>query len=227
MVEENIRVKDLMNAVKERWLLVTILTLVITICVAFMSYFIIKPKYRASTKLFIGKETQEKNSNYSNNDVQMYQKLLKTYSDIIMTRDLIEESLNDANIDIKPEEALGKLFVTPKTDTQILQITYTSENKEEAKEVLDAVTEKFIKKSTELISNSNVNVIEKAMLPRIPVSPNVKLNIVVAILTGIFLGVGIAIMLELLDNTFKNKEQVKKFLDLPVLGSIPNSENIK
>ena len=40
------------------------------------------------------------------------------------------------------------------------------------------------------------------------------------------IGAGLAILLEFLDNTFKDKEQIEKVLDLPVLGSIPNSEKV-
>ena len=226
MEEENIKVQDIINALKDRWQLIVCITLIATIFSACFSFFIIKPKYSASTKLFIGKESDDKNSNYSNNDVQMYQKLLKTYADVITTRDLVEDAFNKDNIEINPDEALNKLTVTPKTDTQILQISYTSGDKQECKDVVDSVTNKFIEMSSELISNSNVRVIEKATLPKSPVSPNKKLNIAAAFLLGLMIGAGLAILLEFLDNTFKDKEQIEKILDLPVLGSIPNSEKV-
>ena len=127
---------------------------------------------------------------------------------------------------MNPDIALSRLTVTPKTDTQILQISYTSGDKQECKDVVDSVTNKFIEISSELISNSNVRVIEKATLPKSPVSPNKKLNIAVAFLLGLMIGAGLAILLEFLDNTFKDKEQIEKVLDLPVLGSIPNSEKV-
>ena len=46
-------------------------------------------------KVFIGKEnTQGQDQNYNNNDVQMYQKLLKTYAEIIQTNDLVEKAID-------------------------------------------------------------------------------------------------------------------------------------
>lgn len=227
MEEENFKMEDIINALKDRWQFIVCITLVATIFAAVFSYFIIKPKYSAGTKLFIGKETEDSKSNYSNNDVQMYQKLLKTYSDVITTRDLMERALDTAGLDINPDEALSKLTVTPKTDTQILQISYTSIDKQECKDVVDAVADEFVKESSELISNSNVKIIEKVTLPQAPVSPNKKLNMAIALILGLMLGAGISIVLEFLDNTFKDKEQVEKILDLPVLGSIPNTEVVK
>ena len=40
----------------------------------------------------------------------------------------------------------------------------------------------------------------------------------------LWLGVGLALLLEFMDNTFKDKEQTEKILGLPVLGSIPNED---
>ena len=227
MDEESIKIQDIIDALKDRWQIIVSITLVATIVSAFFSFFVIKPKYQASTKLFIGKESESKDSNYSNNDVQMYQKLLKTYADVISTRDLVEDAFNENNIDINPDAALSKLTVTPKTDTQILEISYKSGDKEECKEVVEAIADKFMGISSELISNSNVRIIEKVTLPKSPISPNKKLNIAVAFMLGLMIGAGLAILLEFLDNTFKDKEQVEKILDLPVLGSIPNSEVVK
>lgn len=227
MDEENIKIADILEALKNRWQLIICITLIATIVSAVFSFFIIKPKYQASTKLFIGKESESKDSNYSNNDVQMYQKLLKTYADVISTRDLVEDAFNENSIEINPDVVLNRLVVSPKTDTQILEISYTSGDKEECKEVVEAIADEFISISSDLISNSNVRIIEKATMPKSPVSPNKKINIMIALILGLMIGSGLAIILEFLDNTFKDKEQVEKILDLPVLGSIPNSEIVK
>lgn len=226
--EENFKVEDIVNALRDRWQFIVCITLVATIVAAVLSYFVIKPKYTASTKLFIGKETENvKDASYSNNDVQMYQKLLKTYSDIITTRDLMEKAVDNGELDVTPDEALGGIAVTPKTDTQILEISYTGGDKQVCKDIVEAVSNEFVKESADLITNSNVKVIEKVQLPAAPVSPNKKLNMLIAFILGLMCGSGISIILEFLDNTFKDKDQVEKILDLPVLGSIPNTDVIK
>lgn len=226
--EENFKVEDIVNALKSRWQLIVCITLATTIVAAVLSFFVMKPKYTASTKLFIGKETENsKDAAYSNNDVQMYQKLLKTYSDIIATRDLMENAMDSAQLDISPDYALDGISVNPKTDTQILEISFTGGDKQECKDIVEAVSNEFVKESVELITNSNVKVIERVQLPEAPVSPNKTLNMLVAFILGLVTGSGISIILEFLDNTFKDKDQVEKILDLPVLGSIPNTDLVK
>lgn len=221
MEEQVIRLDELLEALKKRWIMIVVITLLATVASAIFSFFVIKPQYEASTKVFIGKDEGE-NQNYSQNDVMMYQKLMKTYSETIKTKDLVSRSLKGTSIKLEPQEVLNNLTVVSVTDTQILQIKYKSKNPKEAEVVIEEIAEEFVKTSKELVPNGNIKIIEAVELPENPISPNKKMNIAIAFLLGLMVSVGLAFLLEFLDNTFKNKEQLERELDLPVLGSIPN-----
>jgi capsular polysaccharide biosynthesis protein len=153
----------------------------------------------------------------------MYQKLLKTYAEIIQTNDLAQKAINSDNLNLKSENLLNGLTVIPRADTQILEISYTSSNNNLARDVVNSITNEFIRSSKELIPNGNVKIIESVKLPESPISPNKKMNISIAFLLGLMVSVGLSFLLEFLDNTFKTKEQMEEILGLPVLGAIPDS----
>lgn len=198
------------------------ITLLATLTAGIVSFFVIAPKYEASTKVFIGKEkTDSKDQNYNNSDIQMYQQLLKTYAEVIKTNALVEKAINAEGFDLTSKDVLGDLTVTPAANTQILEIKYISKDRNLSKEVLDSITNQFIKTSTELIPNGNVKIVEPAELPENPASPNKKLNIAIAFLLGLMVSVGLAFLLEFLDNTFKSKDQLEQILGIPVIGAIP------
>lgn len=220
MEEQEIRLDELFEALKKRWLMIATITLVATLIAAAVSFFVIKPEYEASTKVFIGKDEGE-NQAYSQNDVLMYQKLMKTYSEAIKTKDLINRSLDNVDIDITAENVLANLTVTSVTDTQILKIQYKSKSPQEAKAIIEEVTDEFIKTSKDLVPNGNIQIIEKVQLPEKPISPNKKMNIAIAFLLGLMVSVGLTFLLEFLDNTFKTKDQLERQLDIPVIGVIP------
>lgn len=220
MEDQVIRLDELFEALKKRWLMIVTITLIATIASAALSFFIIKPQYEASTKVFIGKDENE-GQNYSQNDVLMYQKLMKTYSEAIKTKDLISRGLKGTSLQLEPSNVLNNLTVVTVADTQILQIKYKSKNPQEAKAVIEGISDEFIKTSKELVPNGNIKVIEVVELPEKPVSPNKKMNIAIAFLLGLMVGVGLAFLLEFLDNTFKNKDQLEREFDIPVIGSIP------
>lgn len=220
MDEKEIRLDELLEILKNKWLMIVAITLLSTIISAGVSFFIISPEYESSTKVFIGKDERE-NQNYSQNDVLMYQKLMKTYSETIKTKDLISRGLKDIGLNIEPSEVLKRLTVVAVSDTQILQIKYKSKNPNEAKAVVNGISDEFIKTSKELVPNGNIKVIEAVEVPDKPITPNKKMNIAIAFLLGLMVGIGLAFLLEFLDNTFKNKEQLERELDMPVIGLIP------
>ena len=221
MEEQVISLSEIFEAIKKRWIMIVAITLSATLISGILSFFVIKPVYETSTKLFIGKEESE-DTVYNTNDIQMYQKLLQTYAQAIKTKDLVGRAINSLNYELEPSKVVGALTVTPVTDTQILQIKYKSKNQQEAVDVLKNVTEQFIITSKELVPNGNVRVIEEVEFPENSVSPNKKMNIAIAFLLGLMVSLGLVFLLEYLDNTYKNKEQLEKELDIPVLGVIPD-----
>lgn len=228
MNEEIIRIEDIVDVLTKRWKMILSITLAATLISAVVSFFLIAPKYEAGTKLFIGKEnTQTQDQSYNNNDVQMYQKLLKTYAEVIMTKDLVGQAINSNDLDLKEEDVLKSLTVTPRADTQILEISYINVDPVIAQEVVESVTENFINYSTELIPNGNVKIIESVRVPEKPVSPNKKMNIAIAFLLGLMVSIGLSFLIEFMDNTFKTKEHIENILDLPAIGVIPNELNFE
>ena len=71
---------------------------------------------------------------------------------------------------------------------------------------------------------ANVSLIEPAHPPLKPVSPKALLNMVLAVFLGGFGGLGLAFLLEYLDDSLEKTDDVEDYLQLPVLASIPEIE---
>ena len=72
------------------------------------------------------------------------------------------------------------------------------------------------------LKSTNIRVVEKAETPRVPVSPQRMRNYQIALLIGLALGIGLAVLFEHMDNTLKTPEDVKNYLGLPFLGMVPD-----
>lgn len=223
MEEQVISISEIFEALKKRWILIVSITLVATLISGVLSFFVIKPTYETSTKVFIGKE-ESNVEGYNTNDIQMYQKLLQTYAETIKTNEVIQAAIKNTNTNLTVEEVKKSLTVTPISDTQILQIKYQNKNPQVAKRILGNITDEFIILAKELVPNGNVRVIEAVQLPENPVAPNKKMNIAIAFLLGLMVSIGLVFLLEYIDNTFKSKENLEKELGIPVIGLIPSFE---
>ena len=221
MEEQVISISEIFEALKKRWILIVSITLVATLISGILSFFVIKPTYEASTKVFVGKE-ESSLEGYNTNDIQMYQKLLQTYAETIKTNEVIQAAINNTNADLSIKDVKSSLTVTPISDTQILQIKYQNNDPEVARSIIENITNEFVILSKELVPNGNVRVIEAVQLPEDPVAPNKKMNIAIAFLLGLMVSVGLVFLLEYIDNTFKTKENLERELSIPVVGLIPS-----
>ena len=74
---------------------------------------------------------------------------------------------------------------------------------------------------TEDMRTGNIRVVDRAEVPRLPVKPNMKLNLLLAVIVGLVAGIGLAFFFEYLDNTIKIPDDVKRHLHIAYLGPTP------
>ncbi len=74
----------------------------------------------------------------------------------------------------------------------------------------------------EVMEPTEVQVVDMAIAPEKPIAPRKALNVVIAAMLGLMLGTGTAFVQEYLNKSIYNAEDVREYLDLPVLGSIPD-----
>ncbi len=83
-----------------------------------------------------------------------------------------------------------------------------------------------IRETTETgdLQTANARISDPAVLPKIPVKPNKKLVVALALVVSLMFGVGLAFLLDALDATLKNAEDVDRKLGVPLLGMLPMIE---
>lgn len=72
------------------------------------------------------------------------------------------------------------------------------------------------------LNTSNIKIVDPALVPEKPVSPNTQRNLIVALLLGLIGGLGLAFLVEFLDNTVKGPDDLQKLTGLPSFGIIPH-----
>lgn len=75
--------------------------------------------------------------------------------------------------------------------------------------------------ATSDLDSANARVVDEATVPTIPVKPRKTLIVAIAGMLALFAGIGLALLLEALNNTFKSTDDVESKLNLPVLGILP------
>jgi capsular exopolysaccharide synthesis family protein len=71
------------------------------------------------------------------------------------------------------------------------------------------------------IGTNNISVVDAATVPSGPYKPNLRKNLTIALALGLLLGVGLAYLLETLDDSIKTSEEAERRLGAPMLGLMP------
>ena len=214
--------------VKKRILLVILITIGATVLSGVLSYFVITPTYKADISVIIGKienKTEVPQANY--NDVIMYQKLVKTYSEFAKSRKVSEHVITALKLNMEPNQLQSMVSVEPKGDTEFLTITVKSKDPKEAMSISNQLAKSLKFVSNDVKKADNVQLLDEAQLPTVPDSPNPKLNMAIAFFIGLMVSLGIAFLMEYLDNTVKSQEDIEKLTGIPVIGIIPLTEDKK
>jgi uncharacterized protein involved in exopolysaccharide biosynthesis len=91
-----------------------------------------------------------------------------------------------------------------------------------AQKAYDAVTQRMTTTSLESqTTQTNVLVVNEAVEPIEPSSPNIVLNTIVAIVLGGIIALGLALLREMVDRIIRSDDDVAASIDVPVIGSIP------
>ena len=71
------------------------------------------------------------------------------------------------------------------------------------------------------VSTGNINIVDRATLPIFPFKPDVKKNLLLAMVLGLMMGIGGAFLMEYFDDTIKNPDQIADQFQIPILGVVP------
>lgn len=217
-----IRFENIFEILKKNLRFILIITLLMTLVSAIITIFFISPEYEASTKVYIGKERfKNVSTTYTSEEVNMYQRLIKTYSELVKTKDLVRKSISNVGQDISVNEALSKVQAISIADTQILQIKYVSNSREESYNMVYGITEEFMKLSKKLYPNGNVQIIQQPIVPEGAIGPNKIMNIAIGAILGMMIGVGLTFLKVFMNNSFSDKEEIERAIGVSCLGVIP------
>ena len=217
--EENevIDLTEILSAVRQHLLKLIFVTLAAALvgCVAMMA-----PKYDSSA-LMIVNTRQDVNANVTSDQINSATKLVSTYSIIIKSDTVLQQVIDNLGLNLTYAQLNKRVTVAAVDDTQVMKITVQSDSPEWARQVCEQIITVAPDVIKEAVEAGSVKVISNASLATEPVSPNIKKNTMLAAAVGFVLVIGIIVLQVLLDNKINTEEDVTKYLDMTVLGVIP------
>ncbi len=216
---------DLLRLVKAIWHkawavgIVTILCGVVALCYTML---FVTPMYESYANFYIYNKDTGSTGAITSSDIATVEKLANTYTQIIKTRSALEIIMDEAGVDYKPERLAKMISATAINGSSVYKITVKSADPEEAAAIANAIGTTMPGHVTKIMSGGVMNLMDEALVPTSPVSPNVPTNVVIGMLLGFVAVCAVIIIMELLDDKIHDTDFLTQTFELPVLAVIPD-----
>jgi receptor protein-tyrosine kinase len=228
--EELPSLKDLILVLRQRFWIILLTGIVLTGLA--LGYSMTQPpRYEATARVVVvQKAPQEQAGDQSGfvpsnleSDVGAVQTLAAPMTEAMQSRRVAQHVVQQLNLKVPPEALLAGLVAEPIEATQFIDITYNSEDPELATKIANAFAEQSSEVALPVSPTSNrvsTDLWESAQVPT-RVGPNTLRNGLIGLALGLVLGVGLAFLLEYLQNKPRSSKDVERVSGVPTLGIVP------
>lgn len=178
---------------------------------------LVTPQYSSSITLVL----TSSNNTITQTDININSKLISTYCNLIKSQNVLKTVKANLNIDMSETLLENSINVRSISGTELIEITATTENPNDASKIANEVANVFINKVTELYNINNIQVVNEASIPQSPTNINHKKDIALFTFIGIVVSILYIFIITMFDTTIKTIEEIEKEFKLPVLATIP------
>ena len=224
---EELDLKELFDLFMSKILqILIIITAFIGIGVVYTLGFV-EPKYSANTTLVLASAAgSEATNSITTTDVTLNSKLVSTYSEIVKSDSVVGTVIKNLNLNIKYNQLKNQVSVSAVQDADIIKITVTNEDADEAVKIANEIAKVFSEKTKDLYKINNISVLDPAVPDYTPSNINHTKDVIIFAFIGVVISVAYVLISNMLDTTIKSVEDVEKGFGIPVLVSIPLIDNL-
>ena len=190
------------------------------------------PVYEASARLAVGVRQEPgvtPDTDLSNN-VEGLQQVTLSVVEAIYSRAVAEEVIQRLGLQMQPADLLGNLTVEQEGTTVFIQLSYKDADPQRAQQIVNAVGVVSSERLSQINAGANevtITVWDDALASSTPVSPDPVRNGILAVVFGLMLGIGLALLAEYTDDRRRSPEEVEQITGIPSFGAIPDFGRIK
>jgi capsular exopolysaccharide synthesis family protein len=185
------------------------------------------PLYEASTRLFVSTTSGVSTTDlYQGN--RLSQDRVLSYTELLTGESLAQRTIDKLGLDVSPQSLQKRVDASAKPNTVLIKLQVLDESPVRARDIANALSDEFVVMVRELETpeegvrpDARVVVEKRASIPEHAVVPKPVRNIGFGLLVGLALGIGLAVLREMLDNTVKDRETLEEITHVGLVGTIP------
>ncbi len=206
----------ILSKIYEKKILIIFLSLIISVAVFFISTYLIKEKYVATTKIYVINNNNN-NKELTTQDLQLGDYLVRDYKEIVLSNDVLDKVYETTGLEVN----FKNIDVSILNGTRIIKIAVTNEIPGDAKILVDAIRDISIKRIKEVAKIDEVTILENSKLPVFSSYPNVKKNVALAFVSSFIFITLIIILISIVNDKIYYPKDIESHFEHPLLSVIP------
>lgn len=222
--EMTIDLLELFYAWKKHWLMILICVAVLGGVMGTYCQFFVPDAYQADASIYI----TSSDSLISLSDLQLSSALTQDYENIIKSRRVLLEVIDNLGLQVDYDTLNSMVTVTNPEDSHIIEISVTCEVPEDAVTIANEVMQVSVEEIYKIIGSGEPSILDESEAQYVAnVKPSTIRYIGMGVLLGLVLSCGVIAIRVIMDTSIKSEEDVATYLGLPVLAVIPVNDQKK
>ena len=199
---------------------VTVIAIVVSLLVTKL---LIPKKYESTARIYLKPNVSESGT-IDYNTLTANSKMVNNYVLMLQGNSLLEDVTK--KLDLKDEGLVkSSLTVSNEADSEIITVTARTKDAQMSRDIVNTTVNLFFVSMKDKLDIKNMTILDAPQVNDNPVSPSLKMNLVIGAFLGIMSSCGFITIQFLLDKRLHSKEDVESYLEIPVLAEIPFIED--
>ena len=216
---------DYLTILRRRWLSLAVLTLLGVSAAAAYSY-MLTPIYTARAQVFVSVRGVDSVGEMVQGTTFTV-RAVKTYTQLVTSPAVLQPVIDELGLPTTAAALAGQVSAQQPLDTVLINVTANHPSPQLSADIANATASSLARVVEALETPAiggeppvAISTVRHAEVPYAPSSPNVQLNLGLGLLIGLALGVGFAVLREVLNTKIRGVGDVEPLTDAPVLGGI-------
>ena len=187
-----------------------------------ISFFLIKPLYQSTSKLYIVSASKDTVVDIS--DLNLGTSLTLDYEELILSYPVLNEVIDKLGLKMDYRQLGNMITIENPDDTRILNLTVTSPDPKEARDIVNMLAKVSVTYLPKTMNTSPPNIAQKGILPARKSSPSYLKYTLFGLFLGLFGSCLFFTVKYMMDDTIHTPQDMEDYFGIIPLTTVPDNE---